>query len=60
VPSSAPSPPAKQWNWIRNPLKRTNSLAFASFWGYLDAATADREFKRALELDPSFTRAHIW
>jgi tetratricopeptide (TPR) repeat protein len=37
-----------------------NSLAFASFWGYLDAATAEREFKRALELDPNFTRTHHW
>jgi Tfp pilus assembly protein PilF len=37
-----------------------NSLAFASFWGYLDAAAAEREFKRALELDPKFTRAHHW
>jgi len=37
-----------------------NSLAFASFWGYLDAAAAEREFKRALEINPNFTRAHHW
>jgi Tfp pilus assembly protein PilF len=37
-----------------------NSLAFASFWGFFDATTADREFKRAIELDPSLSRAHHW
>jgi Tfp pilus assembly protein PilF len=37
-----------------------NSLAFASFWGFFDATTADREFKRAIELDPSLPRAHHW
>ena len=37
-----------------------NSLAFASFWGFFDAATADREFKRAIELEPNFPRAHHW
>lgn len=43
-----------------NSAEANNSLAFASFWGYLDAAAAEREFKRALELDPNFTRAHHW
>jgi tetratricopeptide (TPR) repeat protein len=37
-----------------------NSLAFATFWGFFDAASADREFKRAIELDPNFPRAHHW
>lgn len=37
-----------------------NSLAFATFWGFFDAATADREFRRAIELDPSLARAHHW
>ncbi len=37
-----------------------NSLAFATFWGFLDATTADREFKRAIELDPNLPRAHHW
>jgi hypothetical protein len=37
-----------------------NSLAFASFWGFFDVATADREFKRAIELDPGLPRAHHW
>jgi DNA-binding winged helix-turn-helix (wHTH) protein/Tfp pilus assembly protein PilF len=36
------------------------SLAFASFFGMLDAATADREFRRALELNPSNSIAHHW
>jgi tetratricopeptide (TPR) repeat protein len=37
-----------------------NSLAFASFWGFFDVATADREFKRAIELNPGLSRAHHW
>jgi len=36
------------------------SLAFAEFWGSLDAADADREFRRAIELDPKLSRAHHW
>ncbi len=36
------------------------SLAFAEFWGFLDAADADREFRRAIELDPNLARAHHW
>jgi DNA-binding winged helix-turn-helix (wHTH) protein/tetratricopeptide (TPR) repeat protein len=36
------------------------SLAFASFFGMWDAATADREFRRALELNPSNAIAHHW
>jgi len=36
------------------------SLAFVSFFGMWDAATADREFRRALELDPSNAIAHHW
>jgi hypothetical protein len=43
-----------------NSAEAHNSLAFASFWGFFDAATADREFKRAIELDPNFPRAHHW
>lgn len=37
-----------------------NSLAFASFWGFFDVPTADREFQRALELNPDLSRAHHW
>jgi tetratricopeptide (TPR) repeat protein len=37
-----------------------NSLAFATFWGFFDAATAEREFKKAIELDPKLPRAHHW
>lgn len=36
------------------------SLAFASFFGAWDSATAEREFQRAIELDPSNARAHHW
>jgi hypothetical protein len=43
-----------------NSAEAHNSLAFASFWGFFDAATADREFKRAIELDPGLPRAHHW
>ncbi len=37
-----------------------NSLAFASFWGFFDVPTANREFQRAIELNPSLSRAHHW
>src|SRR5271165_348611 len=43
-----------------NSAEAHNSLAFATFWGFFDAATADREFKRAIELDPTLSRAHHW
>lgn len=36
------------------------SLAFAEFWGFLDSADADREFRRGIELDPNVARAHHW
>jgi DNA-binding winged helix-turn-helix (wHTH) protein/tetratricopeptide (TPR) repeat protein len=36
------------------------SLAFASFFGMWDAATADREFRRAIDLNPSNAIAHHW
>ena len=36
------------------------SFAFASFWGEWDVATADREFRRAVELDPHNATAHHW
>jgi tetratricopeptide (TPR) repeat protein len=43
-----------------NSAEAHNSLAFASFWGFFDVATADREFNRAIELNPSLPRAHHW
>jgi tetratricopeptide (TPR) repeat protein len=43
-----------------NSAEAHNSLAFATFWGFFDAATADREFKRAIELDATLPRAHHW
>jgi tetratricopeptide (TPR) repeat protein len=36
------------------------SLAFTTFWWSWQGATAGREFKRALELDPASVRAHHW
>jgi len=36
------------------------SVAFASFYGRWDVATADREFQRAIELDPDNAVAHHW
>jgi tetratricopeptide (TPR) repeat protein len=37
-----------------------NSLAFVSFYWNWDAATADREFQRAIQLNPNFALAHHW
>jgi Tfp pilus assembly protein PilF len=37
-----------------------SSLAFATFWWSWQGVTAEREFKRALELDPKFGRGHHW
>ncbi len=36
------------------------SLAFPSFWWSWQGATAEREFKRALGLNPNLVRAHHW
>lgn len=36
------------------------SLAFALFYGAWDAESADREFRRALDLDPNNAVAHHW
>jgi DNA-binding winged helix-turn-helix (wHTH) protein/tetratricopeptide (TPR) repeat protein len=36
------------------------SLAFASFYGTWNGATAEREFRRAIELDPKNAIAHHW
>ena len=36
------------------------SLAFATYWWSWQAVTAEREFKRALELNPNCVRAHHW
>ena len=37
-----------------------NSLAFATFYWNWDAVTAEREFKRALKLNPNLVQAHHW
>jgi tetratricopeptide (TPR) repeat protein len=36
------------------------SLAFASFFGMWDVATGEREFRRAIELDPNNPVPHQW
>lgn len=36
------------------------SLAFVTFWGMWDAADAEKEFRRAIELDPKNAKAHHW
>jgi tetratricopeptide (TPR) repeat protein len=36
------------------------SLAFSTFWWSWRGATAEREFRRALQLDPNLVRAHHW
>ncbi len=36
------------------------SLAFVTFWGMWDAADAEKEFRRAIELDPDNAKAHHW
>ena len=37
-----------------------NSLAFTTFYWNWDPVTAEREYKRALELDPNFVQGHHW
>lgn len=37
-----------------------NSLAFATYYWNWDAATAEREFLRGLELNPNFVQGHHW
>jgi DNA-binding winged helix-turn-helix (wHTH) protein/Tfp pilus assembly protein PilF len=36
------------------------SLAFVTFWGMWDAQDAEKEFRRAIELDPSNAKARHW
>jgi Tfp pilus assembly protein PilF len=36
------------------------SLAFVTFYWVWDGVAAEQDFKRALELDPKFARAHHW
>ena len=36
------------------------SLAFVTFWGMWDARDAEKEFRRALELDSNNAKAHHW
>lgn len=37
-----------------------NSLAFATYYWNWDPVTAEREYKRALELNPNFVQGHHW
>ena len=36
------------------------SLAFVTYFGMWDAADAEKEFRRAIELDPNNVKAHHW
>ncbi len=36
------------------------SLAFVTFYGIWDVASAEREFRRAIDLDPNNAKAHHW
>lgn len=36
------------------------ALAFAAFYGFMDLRTAEREFKRAITLDPNAPATHHW
>ncbi len=36
------------------------SLAFVTFWGMWDARDAEKEFRRAIELDSNNSKAHHW
>jgi Tfp pilus assembly protein PilF len=36
------------------------SLAFVTFWGIWDAPDAEKEFRRAIELDPNNVKAQHW
>lgn len=36
------------------------SLGFVTFWGMWDAADAEKEFRRAIELDSNNAKAHHW
>lgn len=37
-----------------------NSLAFSTFYWNWDPVTAEREYRRALQLDPNFVQGHHW
>ena len=37
-----------------------SSLAFALFYGALDTRNGEREFRRAIELNPEYEKAHHW
>ena len=53
-------PPRKRLNWTTASAEAHTSLAFATFYGSFDAAGAEREFQRALALNPNDARAHHW
>jgi tetratricopeptide (TPR) repeat protein len=43
-----------------NSAEAHNSLAFVTFYWTWDAAVAEHEFKRAIELNPNYVAAHHW
>ena len=45
---------------IDNSLAEAHVALAASYWGVLEFASAEREFQRALELNPKYAHAHHW
>ena len=52
--------PRKLWSSTINPPEAHASLAFVSFFGMWDIATGEREFRRAIDLNPKSASSHQW
>src|SRR3989441_349221 len=45
---------------IDNSLAEAHAALAASYWSFFEFAAAEREFQRALELNPKYAHAHHW